>query len=65
MNVTWSRATRGDRGLAGEPLPRRRVTLLVAVAAAVLCAGLLTGAGLARAAGTQAATSARAVLAGG
>ena len=61
MKMTWSGALvgRGRRRLAGGSARRRRVMVVVAAGAAVMCAGLLTGAGSA-----PAAAGARAAAAG-
>ncbi len=55
MKMTWSRALPGEGSwrLAGGSA-RRRVMVVVAAGVAVVCAGLLTGAGLAPAAAVRA-----------
>lgn len=57
MKMTWGRARPGEDSwrLAGGSA-RRRVVVVVAAGVAVVCAGLLTGAGLAPAAAAPAGT---------
>ncbi len=56
MKMTWGGALQGEgsRRLAGGSARRRRMTVVVAAGVAVVCAGLLSGAGLAPAAADRA-----------